>query len=57
MPDPRRERGRAPKTTGGSGRDDETPDEAVAMPQGDGDPRERDEERTPADERPVRPAR
>lgn len=47
MPDPRREGGRSPKTTGGSGRDDETPERAGALPQGDGDPREREEEQQP----------
>jgi hypothetical protein len=47
-PDPRREGGRSPKTTGGSGRDDEMPEERTgALPQGDGDPRERGEEHPP----------
>ena len=52
MPDPRREGGRSPKTTGGSGRDDETPDDrAAALPQGDGDPREIHEEQPNAGEK------
>jgi hypothetical protein len=54
MPDPRREGGRSPKTTGGSGRDDEVPevqeDRKGALPQGDGDPREREEELQPGTE-------
>jgi hypothetical protein len=63
MPDPRREGGRSPKTTAGSGRDDETPeDRAVALPQGDGDPRDLDEEQPPdaaneTGEKPPREAR